>query len=99
MTNDHTLLLPQTERFLQDTPGLKYPVALAGAFPHIVNHIAELKDDKLALRDYFQSLTVDERGGRVGFAFDVLMDIQDLRESLIGDVNGFQFDETNKWVS
>lgn len=99
MSNDKTALLPATETFLRSTPELKYPTALAGQFPHIANRIAELSADKGALRAYFEELTVDTRGGRTGFAFDVLMDIQDLREKLLGDVNGFVLDDTTKWVS
>lgn len=42
-----------------------------------------------------QLITID----RQGFPFDVLMDIQALREFMLGDVNQFVADDSTKWVS
>lgn len=88
-----------TDKYLRALPGLKYPQALVDTFPRIANMIVRLKDDKPKLRAYFESLTNDTRGGRQGFPFSVLMNIQDLREAMLGDVSGFVLDDTTKWVS
>ena len=90
---------PATERYLRAVPGLTYPQALVEKFPRIANKIVSLKNDKRQLRAYFESLTNDTRGGRQGFPFSVLMNIQDLREAMVGDNTGFVLDDTTKWVS
>ncbi len=92
-------LSPSAEHFLNNTAGVKFPKALASQYPRIVNRLVELKDDKDGLRAYFNELTHDHRGGRHGFPFDVLMDIHDLREAMLGDLTGFTLDDNNKWVS
>jgi len=90
---------PAAEQFLRTLPGLTYPQALVERFPRIANKIFSLKNDKRQLRAYFESLTNDTRGGRQGFPFNVLMNIQDLREIMVGDNVGFVLDDTTKWVS
>lgn len=92
-------LSPSADHYLNHTPGLKYPLALVSHFPRIANQIVELKDDKDALRAYFNELTHDRRGDRHGFPFDVLMDIHNLRDAILGDLTGFVLDDNNKWVS
>ena len=90
---------PAAEQYLRNLPGLTYPQALVDRFPRIANKIVSLKNDKRQLRAYFESLTSDDRGGRQGFPFNVLMNIQDLREVMIGDNVGFVLDDSTKWVS
>lgn len=92
-------LEPTTEAYLRSLPGLKYPQALVENFARIANTIVSLKNDKRRLREYFESLTNDTRGGRQGFQFAVLMDIHNVREAMIGDNTGFVLDDTTKWVS
>lgn len=87
------------DKYFRSVEGLKYPQALVDRFARIANKIVSLKGDKRQLRAYFDSLTSDDRGGRQGFPFSVLMEIQDLREAMLGDVNGFVLDDTTKWVS
>lgn len=99
MADDQPQLKAAADDYFRTLPGLKYPQALMDAFPRIANTIFDVKDDPPKLRGYFDSLINDERGGRRGFPFDVLMDIQDLREVMIGDVNQFVSDDTTKWVS
>lgn len=99
MSANPVALEAEADAYLRGVPGLAYPATLAAKYPHIVNHIYAVRGDKVVLRDYFQELTEDHRGGRKGFDFDTLMDIQSLRETLIGDVNGFTLDDTTKWVS
>ena len=96
---DPQTLNPAADDYFRTLAGLKYPQALATAFPRIANMLFELKDDKLKLRDCFASLIEDVRGGRQGFPFEVLMNIQDVREAMLGDVNQFAIDDATKWVS
>lgn len=93
----HTLS-DKTRHFLLSQKNLRYPETLAEKHPHILNKIVELHKSTLELRDYFNSLTNNERGDRKGFCFDALIDIQDLREVLLGDVNGYDVSEVNRWV-
>lgn len=87
------------DEYFRTLPGLKYPQALVDGYPRIANKIVELKDDKRQLVGYFESLSNNTRGTRQGFPFSVLMNIQDLREVMVGDATGFVLDDTNKWVS
>ena len=99
MDDEKTQLNAAAADYFRSLAGLKYPQALADAHPRIANTIFELKEFQPRLRDYFDSLIADARGGRHGFRFDVLMDIQGLREVMLGDVNQFVLDDTTKWVS
>ena len=99
MAEDQAQLNAAAADHFRSLQGLKFPQALADAYPRIANTIFDLKDDQLKLRSYFDSLIEDTRAGRHGFPFDVLMDIQELRETMIGDVNQFVMDDTTKWVS
>ena len=99
MADDQAQLNAAAADYFRSLQGLKFPQALADAYPRIANTIFDLKDDQLKLRSYFDSLIEDTRAGRHGFPFDVLMDIQELRETMIGDVNQFVMDDTTKWVS
>ena len=92
-------LEPATDAYLRSLSGLKYPQALVDSYPRIANTIVNLKNDKRKLREYFESLTNDTRGGRQGFQFNVLMDIHNLREAMVGDNTGFVLDDNTKWVS
>lgn len=74
-----------TQQFLQSQRRLRYPEALAEKHPHILNKLVELRHSKEELRDYFHSLTHDTRGDRKGFSFEVLIDLQDLRDVLLRD--------------
>lgn len=99
MAEDQVQLTDAAADYFRLLEGLKYPQALVDAYPRIANAIFEFKDNQLNLRNYFNSLIEDTRAGRHGFPFEVLMDIQDLREAMIGDVNQFVPDDTTKWVS
>ncbi len=99
MSHDPVPLETEADAFLRGLPDLTYPASLVARFPHIVNRIYALRGDPIRLRDYFQELTEDHRGDRKGFDFDTLLDIQSLRETLIGDVNGFVSNDDTKWVS
>ena len=96
---DAQKLEPATEVYLRSLPNLKYPQALVDKFPRIANRVFSLKGNKPQLRAYFESLTNDTRGGRQGFPFNILMDIHNIREAMLGDNTGFVLDDTTKWVS
>lgn len=99
MSESQEALSLDAEQYFQQTPGLPYPKALVAQFPRIANQIVKLKDDKEGLRTYFDELTHDQRGNRHGFPFVVLMDINSLRENILGDLTGFTQDDSTKWVS
>ncbi|MEY4138351.1 MAG: hypothetical protein RLZZ371_533 [Pseudomonadota bacterium] len=99
MTDDIVQLSAAAENYFRTQAGLTYPQALAEQYPRIAQTIFNLKDDANQLRACFASLIEDARGDRHGFPFDVLMDIQELREKMLGDVNQFVADDTTKWVS
>lgn len=99
MADEKPQLDKAAEDYFRALPDLKYPQALVDAYPRIVNKLFELKDSKVPLREYFDSLTNDTRGKRAGFPFSVLMNLQDVREIMLGDANGFVADDTTKWVS
>ena len=99
MAEDKVPLSSETDNYFRSLPDLKYPQALVDDFPRIANKIVELKDDKKKLREYFDALANDMRGGRKGFPVSVLMNVQDLREAMVGDATGFVLDDTTKWVS
>ncbi len=99
MSDDTVQLSAAADDYFHTLKGLTYPQALAGQYPRIAQTLFNLKDDETQLRACFASLIEDARGDRHGFPFDVLMDIQALRELMLGDVNQFVADDTTKWVS
>ena len=99
MADEKNELDKVAEDYFRALPGLKYPQALVDAYPRIANKLHEIKDSKAALRDYFESLTNDTRGKRAGFSFGVLMNLQDVRECMLGEVTDLVSDDATKWVS
>jgi hypothetical protein len=89
-------LTTDADSFFRTLPGKDYPQTLADNFPRIANTIFELRDDRVKLTQYLDSLLNDTRGGRQGFPFSVLMEIQNLREVLLGNV--FGPDDSTRWV-
>lgn len=92
-------MMPETEAWLRAIPGLRYPQALATQFPRIANALAQVRHDPQALRERFHELTHDQRGGRRGFPFDVMMDLLALRDALVHDDPPLEADDSTKWVS
>lgn len=95
--SEEVQLSPEAEDYFRTLDGNDYPQALVDAYPRIANSIVELRDDKQKLREYFDGLLNDIRGGRRGFSLGVLMDIQSLRDHMVGPPSGA--DEIIKWVS
>ncbi|HEX6005436.1 MAG TPA: hypothetical protein VFZ14_15740 [Burkholderiales bacterium] len=81
----------EADDFFRTLPGDAYPQALVDQYPRIANTIVELRYDRAKLEDYFQSLLNDSRGGRQGFPFGVLMNLQNLREAMLGTESGSTF--------
>ena len=99
MAIDKPELKAAADNYFRTLAGLNYPQALVDEYPRIANMLFDLKGDQPKLREYFDTLTRDARGKRHGFPFNVLMNVQELREAMLGDVNQFVLDDTNKWVS
>lgn len=81
---DTTPLSTQSVEFLSTLEGSDYPKALVERFPRIINAMMDLRSDPVGLKAYMTSLLRDLRGGRQGFPLDVLMNIQDMHDRLVG---------------
>jgi len=66
--------------WLQQLPPGVVPHELRQGYPRIANRLARLWDTPAACREYLDSLVLDRRGGRRGFAREVLQEIRALRE-------------------
>ena len=81
---DNTPLSAPAVAYLSTLVGSDYPKELVGSFPRIVNAIIALRDDPAGLRIYMDTLLRDMRGGRQGFPLGVLMDLQAVKDQLLG---------------
>jgi len=79
---------PEAEAFYRTLPPSDYPAKLIAAFPRIANQISIYRGNKVMLGRYLETLLVDQRGGRRGFDFGVLVDIQNLFDRLVGIPDG-----------
>lgn len=89
--SDNVELSVEADDFFRTLPGDAYPQALVDQFPRIANTIVELRYDRTKLEAYFQSLLNDSRGGRQGFPFSVLMNLQNLHDVMLGSESGSTF--------
>lgn len=78
----------EADDFYRTLPGDQYPQALVDQYPRIANTIVELRYDRAKLKEYFTTLLNDSRGGRQGFPFAVLKDLQNVHDLLVGDDTG-----------
>jgi len=81
-------LTPEAETFYRTLSSADYPRRLVETIPRIANQIAVLHGNKPLLTKYFESLLVDQRGGRRGFDFAILVEIQNLFDILVGIPSG-----------
>ena len=88
---DEVELSGEADDFFRTLPGDEYPQALVDQYPRIANTIVELRYDRAKLEAYFQSLLNDSRGGRQGFPFAVLMNLQSLHDVMLGSESGSTF--------
>ena len=89
-------LSADADSYFRTLPGSDSPQALATGYPRIANTIVELREDRAKLAAYFDSLLNDTRGGRQGFPFAVLMELQNLRDLMLGNVFGPE--DGPRWV-
>lgn len=82
--HDDTPLSAPAIAYLSTLVGSDYPKELVETFPRIVNAIVALRDNPVGLKGYMNSLLQDMRGGRKGFPLGVLMDIQAMKDRLVG---------------
>lgn len=66
-------------RWMEQLPEHVCPVELALKFPRIINTIAAKQADAVACQRYLHSLLFDDRGGRAGFSFQIVQEINILR--------------------
>jgi hypothetical protein len=89
MAESSSKLDPEAEAFYAKLRPEDYPKALIEGYPRIANHVVSLGNNKVALTAYFNSLLSDDRGGRQGFPFPVLINIQNLFDIMVGIPDGF----------
>lgn len=77
-------LSEQAKEYLSTLEANAYPKSLAERYPRIIDSIVGMRHDPRELREYFEALLNDKRGGRQGFSLGVLLDIQNLKEQLLG---------------
>lgn len=65
-------------RWLLDLPAEARPLKLSRQFPRIVNQLAQLWPTERPCRRYLHGLMLDERGGRQGFAVEVVFELGNL---------------------
>ncbi len=63
------------QAWLEALPSNVRPVALAGIYPRIVKKIIRVWNDDSTLKAYMDELTIDRRGGRIGFPPKVATEI------------------------
>lgn len=83
---DSAIAGPLTEGALRWWAGLAQmgvapPEALKARFPHVLNKIAAAWGSALAMTELMQELLMDHRGGRQGFPFDALVEVQALNDA------------------
>jgi hypothetical protein len=93
---ENVTLSTEADSFYRTLPGKDYPQALVDTYPRIANTIVELREERAKLTEYFDSLLNDTRGGRQGFPFNVLMELQNLRDLMLGNVFGPE--DATRWV-
>lgn len=72
------------------------PSALAEKYPRIANRIALLWTEPELMRKYFDEVMVDERGGRAGFAEDIMTEMATLRHFYDSEVHPVKTDIWHK---
>lgn len=80
---------PAAEAFYRKLPEADYPKVLIEGYPRLADKIFSLRGNKEALRAFFDGLLTDERGGRQGFPFPVIVTIQNLYDIMVGIPDGF----------
>ena len=79
VTADDIELNEHAMQWFETLPFHVRPNDLAVRFPRIVNAIAAQWYDPWRCCAYLDSLLIDDRGGRQGFPFGIILEISDLR--------------------
>lgn len=74
------VLEPRAIRLLDTLPAEMRLSALRRSFPHVVNRIASSWNTPREMQKTFQSLLIDERGGRDGFPSECVAEISELAD-------------------
>ena len=74
------ILVPPTQRWVENLPQNVRPNALLRQYPRIANLIAAAWRDPKAFYPYMESLLTDKRGNRKGFPAEVLNELVDLKQ-------------------
>jgi len=72
-------LLPHTLLWAKELPPQVVPEFLMKQFPRIANLLAANWKERTAFQNYLESLLVDRRGGRRGFATEIKQELTKLR--------------------
>lgn len=78
--DDDLALRRQAVRWMAELPDHVRPVELGRRFPRITNAIASKWFDAIGCRRYLNTLQFDDRGGRQGFSFEIVQEIDMLRQ-------------------
>lgn len=78
--DDELALRPDAVRWMAELPGHVRPVELGRRFPRIINTLAAKWFDAIGCQRYLNSLQFDDRGGREGFSFEIVQEIDMLRQ-------------------
>lgn len=91
-------LVEATRAWAHDLPAQHRPLAILRQFPHVANRLAATAQDAQSFIATVDSFLLDDRGGRQGFSFEVVVELTDLkayyrqrRSALVTDVWGEHF--------
>ena len=71
----------RAQTLLKSLPKMLSLAFCAQHYPHLVNRLAAVWHDSPALVRYIDSLLLNDRGGRTGFAFEALAELTELRDA------------------
>ncbi|KAF7961773.1 hypothetical protein AWV80_29260 [Cupriavidus sp. UYMU48A] len=77
---DDLALRSEAIRWMAELPDQVRPIELGRRFPRIINTVAAKWFDAIGCRHYLNSLQFDDRGGRQGFTFEIVQEIDMLRQ-------------------
>ncbi len=77
---DDLVLQREAARWMAELPNHVRPVELGRRFPRIINTIAAKWFDAIGCQRYLNSLQFDDRCGREGFSFEIVQEIDMLRQ-------------------
>jgi hypothetical protein len=79
-SSTHGELDKRSKLILDSLPSDVRPKITAAKFPHIMNLVSGSWHEPKAFVQTLDELLIDDRGGRAGFPFDIIVELTDLRE-------------------